>query len=149
MRKRKLPRMKFLEPRRSKILQQQQQQRTRKRKRKRRKGKCYYSMSYLQEVRTSGSQLLVLGFYLHYRSCWFSYYWSDSALQHGPSYQRPTSSTDASRPTTSLQSTWTMHFRELHASHYSPKSSYLKFCIIHHDSTTSPTRHQPCLLQRD
>ena len=88
---RKLPRMEFMEPRRSRILPQQQQ-RTRKRKRKRRKGKCYYSMPRLQEVRTCGSQLLVQGLYLHYSSCWFRHYWSETqhySMDHPTNDQPP------------------------------------------------------------
>ena len=83
-RKRILPRMEFMESRRI-----QQQQRTRKRKR--RKDRSYYTMPCLQKVWTRGSQLLVQGFYLHYSSCWFRYYWSDATLQHGPPCERPTS----------------------------------------------------------
>ena len=54
-----------------------------RRKRNRRKGKCYYVVSYLQEVWSRSSELLVQGLYLHYSSSWFRYYWSDTTLQHG------------------------------------------------------------------
>ena len=37
-----------------------------------------------KKVWPCGSQLLVQGFYLHYGSCWFRHYWSDTTLQHGP-----------------------------------------------------------------
>ena len=69
----------------------------------------------LQKVWTCGSQLLVQGFYLHYSSGWFRHYWSDSAFQPRQSYYRPASCPHASRPTTTLQPTWTVYLRYLHA----------------------------------
>ena len=123
-----------------------------KRKRKRRKDECYYAVPNLQKA---GDMYIVAAncwykdFYLHYSSSWFRHYWSDTTLQHGSSYQRPTSSTYASRPTTTLQPAWTMHLQQLHASYYCTKSSSLKHCILPHNTRTSPTPHQSCLLRGD